>query len=97
VADADGGEISAQPEFLLGDRMQSAALDIIEGLVEATYTRNRPLVLRAVDLKLEQTRYLVRLATDLKRRVGRTLSRPIGLRSAAATSFRCFPAIQKFL
>jgi hypothetical protein len=28
-------------KFLLGDRMQSAALDIIEGPVEATYTRNR--------------------------------------------------------
>jgi len=53
-------------KFLLGDRMQGAALDIIEGLVEATYTRNRLPVLRAVNLKLEQLRYLFRLATDLK-------------------------------
>src|ERR1700730_3748486 len=28
-------------KFLLGDRMQGAALDILEGLVEATYSRNR--------------------------------------------------------
>jgi hypothetical protein len=32
-------------KFLLGDRMQGAALDILEGLVEATYTRNRTSVL----------------------------------------------------
>jgi hypothetical protein len=66
MADADGGEVSTQPEFLLGDRTQGAALEIIEGLVEATYTRNRLPVLRAVNLKLEQLRYLCRLATDLK-------------------------------
>jgi hypothetical protein len=53
-------------KFLLGDRMQGTALDIIEGLVEATFTRNRLPVLRAVNLKLEQLRYLFRLATDLK-------------------------------
>jgi 23S rRNA-intervening sequence protein len=53
-------------KFLLGDRIQGAALDIIEGLVEATYARNRLPVLRAVNLKLEQLRYLFRLATDLK-------------------------------
>jgi Asp-tRNA(Asn)/Glu-tRNA(Gln) amidotransferase A subunit family amidase len=41
-------------KFLLGGRMQSAALDIIEGLVEATYTRNRMPVLRTVNLKPEQ-------------------------------------------
>jgi hypothetical protein len=34
-------------KFLLGDRKQGAALDILEGLVEATYTRNRLPVLHA--------------------------------------------------
>ena len=53
-------------KFLLGDRMQGAALDILEGLVEATYSRNRSPVMRAVNLKLEQLRFLFRLATDLK-------------------------------
>jgi hypothetical protein len=53
-------------KFLLDDRMQSAALDILEGLVEATYTRNRLPVLRAVNLKLELLRFSFRLATDLK-------------------------------
>jgi hypothetical protein len=27
-------------KFLLGDRIESTALDVLEGLVEATYTRN---------------------------------------------------------
>jgi hypothetical protein len=42
------------PKFLLGDRIQSTALDVLEGLVEATYTRNRAPALRAVNLKLEK-------------------------------------------
>jgi hypothetical protein len=53
-------------KFLLGDRIQSIALDVMEGLVEATYTRNRAPVLRAVNLKLEKLRLLFRLATDLE-------------------------------
>ena len=53
-------------KFLLGDRIQSIALDVLEGLVEATYTRNRVPVLRAVNLKLEKLRLLFRLATDLQ-------------------------------
>jgi 23S rRNA-intervening sequence protein len=53
-------------KFLLGDRIQSIALDVLEGLVEATYTRNRAPVLRAVNLKLEKLRLLFRLATDLQ-------------------------------
>lgn len=53
-------------KFLLGDRIQSAALDVLEGLVEATYTRNRRPVLRGVNLKLEKLRLMFRLATDLK-------------------------------
>jgi hypothetical protein len=53
-------------KFLLGDRIQSAALDVLEGLVEATYTRNRTPMLRTVNLKLEKLRLLFRLAADLE-------------------------------
>jgi hypothetical protein len=53
-------------KFLLGDRIQSTALDVVEGLVEATYTRNRAPVLRSVNLRLEKLRLLFRLATDLQ-------------------------------
>jgi hypothetical protein len=53
-------------KFLLGDRIQSVALDVLEGLVEPTYTRNRAPVLCDINLKLEKLRLLFRLATDLQ-------------------------------
>ena len=53
-------------KFLLGDRLQKTAIDMIEGLIEATYTRDRGPVLARVNLLIEKLRYLVRLAKDLK-------------------------------
>src|SRR3984893_6693960 len=35
-------------KFLLGDRIENTALDVLEGLVEAAYTRNRGRILEAV-------------------------------------------------
>ncbi len=52
-------------KFLLGDRLQATALDMLEGLVEATYTREAGLILRRVNLLLERLRVLSRLAKDL--------------------------------
>jgi hypothetical protein len=37
-------------KFLLGDRMQSTALDVLERLIEATYTRARSPMLAAANL-----------------------------------------------
>jgi len=51
--------------FLLGDRIQSAALDVLCLLIEANYTRSRTGLLRSANLELEKLRYLVRLAYDL--------------------------------
>ncbi len=53
-------------KFLLGDRIETAALDILEGIVDATYTRNRKPILRKVNLRLEKLRLLSRLCVDLK-------------------------------
>jgi hypothetical protein len=36
-------------KFLLGNRIESTALDVLDGLVEATYTRNRGRILDAVN------------------------------------------------
>ena len=52
-------------KFLLGDRMQSAALDVIERLIEATYTKQRAAMLAHANLGIEKLRFLCRLATDL--------------------------------
>ena len=53
-------------KFVLGDRIESTALDVLEGLVEASYTRNRGRVLEAVNLKLDKLRFLFRLSTELQ-------------------------------
>ena len=40
-------------KFLLGDRIQSSALDVLERLIEATYDRDRATSLRAANLGVE--------------------------------------------
>ena len=52
--------------FLLGDRIESAALDVLEGLIEATYTRDRIQLLNTVNLRIEKLRFLIRLSLDLR-------------------------------
>ena len=52
--------------FLLGDRIQATATDVLERLVEATYTRRRAGHLAAANLGLEKLRFLLRLAHDLR-------------------------------
>ena len=52
-------------KFLLGDRLQATALDVLERLVEATCTRDRRRHLVAANLGIEKLRFLCRLAKDL--------------------------------
>ena len=53
-------------KFLLGDRIQGIALDVLERLIEATYTRHRQSQLAGANLGLEKLRFLFRLARDLR-------------------------------
>jgi predicted kinase len=53
-------------KFLLGDRIQATALDVLERLIEATFTRARAALLAAANLGIEKLRLLFRLAHDLK-------------------------------
>jgi hypothetical protein len=53
-------------KFLLGDRIQATALDVLERLIEATYTRARGKALNEANLGVEKLRILFRLATDLR-------------------------------
>jgi hypothetical protein len=53
-------------KFLLGDRIQGTALDVLERLIEATYTKARGRLLSEANLGLDKLRILFRLATDLK-------------------------------
>ena len=53
-------------KFTLGDRTVSAALDVLDRLIEATYSRDRVTQLSAANLALERLRFFFRLASDLK-------------------------------
>ena len=56
----------SRKKFLLGARIQNAALYVFESLIEATYTRNREPLLARANLGIEKLRFLVRLAMDLE-------------------------------
>jgi hypothetical protein len=53
-------------KFTIGDRIEIAALDVLEMLIEATYTRDRLQHLQQANLGIEKLRFLLRLAADLK-------------------------------
>jgi hypothetical protein len=55
-------------KFLLGDRLQQAALDVLMLLVEASYVGagSKTALLARANLGLEKMRFLFRLALDLK-------------------------------
>ena len=53
-------------KFTLGDRIHSTALDVLEALIEATYTRDRRAQLSRANLGLEKLRFFFRLAVELK-------------------------------
>lgn len=51
--------------FLLGDRIENMLLDILEDLIDATYTKEKMNILRRANLKLEKLRFMVRMANDM--------------------------------
>ncbi len=53
-------------KFTIGDRIETVALDVLEALIEATYTKERLLHLRRANLGIEKLRFLLRLANDLR-------------------------------
>ena len=53
-------------KFMLGDRIQSIALAVLEALIEATNSRSRDRQLSEANLGLEKLRVLFRIAKDLR-------------------------------
>ena len=74
-------------KFLLGDRIQSLALEVLEGLVGATYTRERRPILTRVNLHLDKLRVLLRLAKDLRHLDLRRYEHAIGTTEERKTAF----------
>jgi hypothetical protein len=52
-------------KFLLGDRIQQLAQDVMELLIEANYTRERRAQLVRANLAIEKLRYFIRLAVEM--------------------------------
>jgi hypothetical protein len=52
--------------FVLGDRIETLVLEILELLIEAAYTRNKTAQLKRAGIQLEKVRYLIRMSKDLK-------------------------------
>ena len=52
-------------KFTVGERIEKTALDVLEALIEATYTKERAQHLRRANLGVEKLRFLLRLAMDL--------------------------------
>lgn len=52
--------------FVFGTRLADHALDVLETLVEASYSRRKSELLARVNRKIEVLRWLVRLAKDRK-------------------------------
>ena len=50
--------------FTLTSRIDNLALDIIEGIIEARYSRQKREILQRVDLNLEKMRVLMRICQD---------------------------------
>jgi hypothetical protein len=65
VAGAGDREFPRTQRFLLRDRIQTTALDILECLIEATYTRDRRFQLTRANLGIEKLRFFFRLAVEL--------------------------------
>ncbi len=53
-------------KFVLGDRIESAALDVLDALIAATYTRGRDTMLANANLGLERLRLFMRLSQELR-------------------------------
>ena len=53
-------------KYTLGQKAENTMLEILENLIEASYTREKDLLLKRANLLVERMRYLVRLSKDLK-------------------------------
>ena len=53
-------------KFTVGERLSASGLDLLTSIVEAAYSPSRAPLLEEANRKVNSTRYLLRLAKDLK-------------------------------
>ena len=59
-------DLPRSQRYLLGDRLELAAFDVLELLLEACYSQPKLPLLKTANIKLEKIRYYIRLSKDLK-------------------------------
>lgn len=59
------GKFPRSHRFVLGERIETAMLDVLMLLVEAAYAREKVASLQRANLELEKLRILIRLGKDL--------------------------------
>ena len=59
-------DLPRSQRYLLGDRLELAAFDVLEILLEACYSQSKLPLLKTANVKLEKIRYYIRLSKDLK-------------------------------
>ena len=59
------GKFPRSHRFVLGERVETAMLNVLMLLVEATYEKDKVALLRRANLELEKLRFLIRLSKDL--------------------------------
>jgi hypothetical protein len=52
--------------FSFSNRIDNLALDILEGVIEARYSKEKKEVLRRIDLNMEKLRVLLRMCHDMQ-------------------------------
>ena len=53
-------------KFSLGDRVLNAGMEVLEGIIDATYSRKKVFILRQTNLTIEKLRVLFRLTMGLR-------------------------------
>ena len=66
------GKIPKRVRFTVSSRLDNTALDVLEHIIEAAYTRDKLAILRKANLKLEKLRVMLRLSYDRKYLAGRS-------------------------
>ena len=66
MAAAESRELSAGATFTVGERLTGNGLDLLTTLVEAAYANDKSELLQDANRKINATRYLLRLAKDLR-------------------------------
>ena len=59
-------KFSRDHRFTLGNRIEEGALETLELVVEASYTRDKRVLLQQANRRLQRVRYLLRLAKDVR-------------------------------